>query len=429
MQENKKAIRLLLAANIISGISQGITMLAIPWYFSGMQQQSGLFAKIYVFSNFLSLFWGLYAGTLVDRYNRKHLFLGINVAGMLLIGGVAAYGWWQGSLSWVGPAIAFLTTVFIYNVHFPAMYAFAQEITPKEEYKKITSLLEIQGQITWTISGGLAAVLLSGFDGIVTIGTTVITLPFTIAPWKIYEVFTLDAATYVVALLLIATIAHRAVIARNTDTTALHRRLLNGIHYLRQHKPMFIFGNASLFVFLSILIHSTIINPLYVTHYLHKSAGVYASADMVFSMGALLAGFFAAKIIRDEALITSIIFLNCLAAIMFTVHVFNQNMLWYFFTYFIIGMCNSAIRIQRVTYFFHHISNDIIGRTGSVFFMLNVVERMLLTALLSLPFFQTGGNIAYANGILAVICLSGAFLIFIYKKELNSTSIVAESEQ
>ena len=56
----------------------------------------------------------------------------------------------------------FIMTVVFYNVHFPNLYAFLQEIVPPASYGKITSAVEIQNQLAFVLSGGLAAVLLEG---------------------------------------------------------------------------------------------------------------------------------------------------------------------------------------------------------------------------------------------------------------------------
>ena len=72
--KNKQAITLLFIANIISGFAQGISMLAIPWYFADILGMSSTYAKGYAILTFISLFWSLYSGTLVDRYSRKNSF-------------------------------------------------------------------------------------------------------------------------------------------------------------------------------------------------------------------------------------------------------------------------------------------------------------------------------------------------------------------
>jgi DHA3 family macrolide efflux protein-like MFS transporter len=150
--QNSRAIFLLLLANSVSGVAQGIAMLAVPWYFTGVIQSEGLFGKVYLWVTAISLFWGLYAGTIIDRYDRKKIFLGINLAGLTVISTITAIGFYQQSLHWFFVAAVFGSTAFIYNIHFPNLYAFAQEITDKKQYAKVTSLLEIQGQLTFTIA-------------------------------------------------------------------------------------------------------------------------------------------------------------------------------------------------------------------------------------------------------------------------------------
>ena len=87
--KNRYTISLLFLANIISGFAQGISMVAIPWYFVKVADNAEYFANSYLLITFLTLFWGIYAGTLVDRYSRKKLFIIINVVCGILIGAVA----------------------------------------------------------------------------------------------------------------------------------------------------------------------------------------------------------------------------------------------------------------------------------------------------------------------------------------------------
>ena len=63
--KNVRAIRLLLFANFISEISQGISMISIPLYFA-TNQLSNWFNVAYASITVVSLFWSLYGGTLID---------------------------------------------------------------------------------------------------------------------------------------------------------------------------------------------------------------------------------------------------------------------------------------------------------------------------------------------------------------------------
>ena len=97
--QNKQAITLLFLANIISGLAQGISMVAIPWYFVKVVELPELFASAYIIITFLTLFWGLYAGTLIDRYSRKKLFIIINVVCGVCIGSISLYGFYMNHLA------------------------------------------------------------------------------------------------------------------------------------------------------------------------------------------------------------------------------------------------------------------------------------------------------------------------------------------
>lgn len=88
---NGRSLNYLFAANAISGFAQGISMLAIPWYFS-TQHLSQYFNIGYGVVTVIIIFWGLYAGTLVDRYNRKKVFLLLNLICGALFFLIAAIG-------------------------------------------------------------------------------------------------------------------------------------------------------------------------------------------------------------------------------------------------------------------------------------------------------------------------------------------------
>ena len=422
--QNSRAIFLLLLANSVSGVAQGIAMLAVPWYFTGVIQSEGLFGKVYLWVTAISLFWGLYAGTIIDRYDRKKIFLGINLAGLTVISTITAIGFYQQSLHWFFVAVVFGSTAFIYNIHFPNLYAFAQEITDKKQYAKVTSLLEIQGQLTFTIAGGIAAILLNGIDGQFEFIGQQIQLPFVVQPWKIYEIFSLGTVAYLITFLLIYRIQSMPVVDRNIDTGSLLERMNVGFDFLRKHPPIFHFGNASLLLFLTILIFGTYVATMYVKSFLGAAGDVYAIGDMTFSIGALIAGFVSTRIFGERKAVQGIIILSALAGVMYLVMIGSKSIYVFFLDNFIIGACNAAVRIQRVTYMFHHIPNKVIGRTGSIFFVINVVLRFGLIGLFTIPFFHEAENIVYAVAILAGICFAAAVILAANYKRLTQVKTV-----
>ncbi|HLP50336.1 MAG TPA: MFS transporter [Chitinophagales bacterium] len=423
--KNSRAIFLLLLANSISGVAQGISMLAIPWYFTGVIHQEGLFGKAYFVTTALSLFWGVYAGTLIDRYDRKRIFLVMNLAGLFILSSVTLIGFKNDSLPWYLVAFIFCTTVFIYNIHFPNLYAFAQEITAKEDYGRVTSLLEIQGQITFTIAGGLAAILLTGIQNHFSVFGFHMALPFNFQAWKIHEIFAIDAFTYLIAFAIIYRIKSLPIAEKKTDTTQLRERLKTGLIFLRKHPLLLHFGNASLLVFLTVLIFGTYVQPSYVNRFLQKGGDVFALGDMAFSMGAVIAGFITTRLFSESKAVFSIIMLSIISGCMYLVMALNNVVYLYFAANFVIGACNAAIRIQRITYLFHHIPNHVIGRANSILFVISVFLRLCLIGTFSLAFFHQGVNVVYAVGTMAVVCFAGAAILWAnYQKLIKQPDVV-----
>ena len=77
--------------------------------------------------------------------------------------------------------LVFGVTIFNYNVHYPNLYAFGQEITEKKNYGKLNSYIEVQGQVTSVLAGAFAAILLTGTVGnSLEIGGFSFSLPFNI---------------------------------------------------------------------------------------------------------------------------------------------------------------------------------------------------------------------------------------------------------
>ena len=144
--KNKPAFLYVFLANAISGISQGMMMIAITWYINNTVDQPDLYNVLFLGSSIISIIWGPYAGSLIDRYDRRKIMIAINALRgvyMMLCAGTALV---FNDVPIFLVCGIFIITVVFYNVHFPNLYAFLQEIVPPNSYGKITSAVEIQNQ-------------------------------------------------------------------------------------------------------------------------------------------------------------------------------------------------------------------------------------------------------------------------------------------
>ena len=416
--QNKSALYLLIAANAVSGFAQGISMLAIPWYFSDILDASSTFGVIYGIATFLTLFWGLYVGTLVDRYPRKNIFLLITLAGALIIGSVAVVGFYLGEVPMPLIGLVFCATLFIYNVHYPTLYAFGQEITEKKNYGKINSIIEVQGQATSVLSGAFAAILITGVDQAFLSNIGLENLNFTIEPWGLHEIFLMDACTYFLAFLLILMIKYQAVVTKIVDTGSILQRLKQGASFLKNNPLLFHFGIGSYAIFAMLLIHIHQLMPIYVDNHLGDNSAVYAGAEMLYAVGALLSGIGIRWVFKNTNTVKAIIIMMVMSLIVFEITAFTQSSAVLIFVCFVLGLTNAGTRVLRITYLFNHIPNHLIGRTGSVFQTLNVMIRFAFITLFSLTFFATGSNITWSYFIIGLFIFISIFPLLIYYKKL-----------
>ena len=420
--KNKQAITLLFAANIISGLAQGISMIAIPWYFVKIVAKPEVFATAYLIITFLILFWGLYAGTLIDRYSRKKLFILINIICGLFIGSIGLYGWHTGYLSDIFVVLVFAITIFNYNVHYPNLYAFGQEITKKENYGKLNSYIEIQGQVTSVLAGAVAAILLTGtVDGDLQIAGINFTLPFTIEAWAIYEVFLLDAFTYFLVILFFIFMKYDSVAKEKIDVGSLISRFKQGFNYLYKKPIIFVFGVASYMLFAFTLVQIHVVLPSYVNNFLNMGADVYASSEIYYSIGAIFSGVLILRIFKNLSTVSSVIILMFTVSLAFFLMAIYK-ILWVFFIgSLILGVTNAGVRILRTTYIFNHVPNNLIGRTNSVFNSLNIMIRMILIGMFALQFFHSDDNIRYAYFIGSALILLAIIVLLLWHKRILSS--------
>ena len=389
-------------------------MVAIPFYlvaYKGEEDGKFLNTIMMVVITTLTLFWGTYAGSLVDRYNRKRIFQVMNVVDGLLLTLIATYGLVTGSLPFPLIALTALTTIFMYNVHYPNTYAFVQELTEPRYYQRINAVIELQGQLTNFFGMIVGGVLLSGLPAL------------SIAPWSLQKIILLDGGTYFISFLIISTIPYKPPKDRIVDKGAVWNRIYQGFKYLMSNRPLMIFGICSYVLFFTLIVLLQAIMPIYVNDYLGlaKAEGglVYSSFKGVYSLGAFAAGLtgtiFTTWVQRTN-LIKFIIFLMFIAGGLYISWGLSESAGWLVMGAFLMGIANAGIRILRITYLIRIVPNHMIGRVSAFFQVINVTMRLIMLLILLLPFFtgkENGANITYAMIIMGCAVLVSAIVIMI----------------
>ncbi len=403
--KNRSAIILLFIANSISGVAQGISMIAIPWYFA-KEEIMGQFGLIYGLATVLSLAWSPYSGLLVDKYNRKHIFLVITTVSGLLLLSVSYLGFYQEGLPWFLVGLVFMFTFFNYNVHYPNLYAFVQEISEPKYFGRITSAIEVQGQLTTMMAGAFAAILLEGTEnGWWNIFGFRISAPFDIHSWTIYEIFLMDGLTYVLGFFIILAIRFQPIAERKKEVGNLLKKMKTGFNYLKEHPDILLFGIASHSIFVVILVTTFYLSPIYVETHLGKTGDVFATSNMWYAAGAVFAGMAIRRIFQRTNIPFSIILMTLGTALLYAVLAMTKSVFLFYALFLILGICNAGTRVQRITYLFNHLPNQVYGRASSIFFLSNILFRIFFIALFTWMISNLAENVVFTFGILSVFLL------------------------
>ncbi len=414
---NKKAITLLFIANAISGVAQGISMISIPWFFS-QQNSLATFGIVYLLTNVLSMFWVPITGTIVDKYDRRKIFLTITATVGTIILGFALAGHIMDGLPLALVGSVFVITFLNYNIHYPCLYAFIQEITEPKNYNKMTSVLEVIGQCTTIMAGAGATLLLEGTQGgILKIFGFQINIGVDITPWAIHKIFLLDSFTYFISFCIISFITYEAVKVRKKETGNVLDRIKTGMRYLDKNRSILWFGILSFIVFTAMLLEAFYLGVSYVSNQLQQSGDVYANSKMAYSLGAIILGLSITTILKKVNIPLFITILTMAMASIFVSLSYVQSVYFFFAMMLLIGIINAGVRVSRITFLFRKVPNHFFGRAGSIFFIFNVVLRIIFLAIFSLAYFQIENNIVVAYRITGVLLLvSGVLLILKYKE-------------
>ncbi|MBX9850603.1 MAG: MFS transporter [Cytophagaceae bacterium] len=427
--KNKRALTILFTANAISGFAQGLTMLSIPWYFQTNDKFS-LFMSAFIIITLGSLFWGLYSGTLVDGFNRKDVFLGTNFMGGLIVLSVASLGFREGVLPISLILLVYTTTLYGYIIHFPNLYAFAQEVTEPKDYTRVVSYIEIVSQATAMTSAALGGILLDGINVVDTIPVLNIPYEIHIERWELHEIFLMDAIAFFASFVIVIFIKYQPI-SKNMaiDEGDLKDRLKVGYNYLMSNKLVTIFGVCAYSIFIVVLVEIFVLLFLYIHNHLQEGADVLGFSEMMFASGSLFSGVIIRYLMSKFTIPKSIIILTFLTTLAFFVASFTKDV-WIFYLFCVlIGFTNAGSRIFRVSYLFNLVPNEVTGRVNSIFNVVTTLCRVIFTLIFLLPFFKDGSNVTNAYFFLGLFTLtSGIILTYLYKPLLKLTENIASDQ-
>lgn len=358
-------VQRLLVANTLGSIGSGVTIFSVPWLLVHRPGGNAAYGWITIATTIVLFAIMPYYGAWVDRHSRKTALLASEAWGCFATITMAVVGLALGQFATWQLMTTYFCGMLYYTLHYPAKFAMIQQMFDRSQYQSLTGLLEIQGQTAMMIAGGLGGWLVEHVP--------------------LWAILLFDAATYLTSFLIQATLPYEPThlatrpssLAAPAAKPSVWGAVAEGWRWLQDRPQLTIFLTCSLMPFI-IVMAGNYLFPIYVAQTLHASALYFAGGEIVFAIGAILAGFVLPRLISQHSAASTI------PATMFSyfVGLVIITLLPHPFIFLaasvLLGFGNAGCRVARSALLLNIVPNEMMGRVGGFY---NVFDRVLRTLL------------------------------------------------
>jgi len=302
----RKALRFVFAANVVSMIGSGMNAAAVAWYILQATHSEialGTFAVVQTLPAVLLL---PFTGVIIDREDRRRLVMMLDAARAVVILTVSMLAFAGKAKVWELYAMNMLVAAGFW-MFWPTITALIQELTPGDEFVHANTFLLAGVQGGWLIAGAIVGFVYNkiGLGGVLLI----------------------DVSTYVVSFLCYFAVRkgkhvvprpaelRTDIVAAESAVAKFFREMREGIQFLRGHREIVMLG-VSWALFLSAMMTGVVVTPPLSEHF-HAGAVGYGWLNGGWGVGAFVSAFYAPLFIKKFGARRSIaISLGLLAVLM-----------------------------------------------------------------------------------------------------------------
>ena len=375
-----RGMRLLFTANLVSMIGSGMNAAAVIWYILQATHSEVSLGLLVALQTLPSLVLLPFTGVVIDREDRRHLMMCLDVARGLIILLVAILALMHRVQVWQLYGMTILVAVGFW-MFWPTINALVQELSPEEKLLDSNSLMLAAVQGGWVLAGAVVGFVYNkiGLGGILL----------------------LDCATYVVSIACVyhvrkgrVTVTHfkpeSAEAVPQTPVARYIHELVEGIRYVHQNVRVRWLGLAwSLFI-AAMMTQGVISAPLS-DRILHRGAVGYGWINAGWALGAFTSMFYASQFIRRQGAHRSVtITLSVIAIALLLL----PQIPWIVLTvpiYFVMGSGRGIGGIAIQSEMMEMVPKYFMGRTQNTFFFLSSALQ-ICTALIA-------GEAAHRDGL------------------------------
>src|SRR6266849_1317082 len=363
----KKSLRFVFGANVVSMIGSGMNTAAVAWYILQATHSTialGTFAVVQTIPAILLL---PFTGVVIDREDRRRLVMMLDAARAVVILAVSILAFAGRARVWELYAMNTLVAAGFW-MFWPTITALIQELTPGDEFVHANTFLLAGVQGGWLIAGAIVGFAYNkiGLGGVLLI----------------------DVSTYVVSFLCYFAVRkgrhvvprpselHADIIAAETAVQKFFREMREGVQFLREHREIAVLG-LSWALFLSAMMTGIVVTAPLADQILHKGAVGYGWLNGGWGVGAFVSAFYAPMFIKKFGARRSIaISLGTLAVLMAAAPLAPVLMLAVLI-YALMGSGRGITGVAMNTSLMEQIPQHFMGRVQNTFYAAGTALQVL----------------------------------------------------
>lgn len=403
---NQRNLYLLLFSNALASVGAGVAMIAVPWILAKQLGGGVLLSSLATILNVALFLLTPLIGPIVDLYSRKKLMISLRIVfcfGLIVIYIILKSN--VESSDTISMVIYYCIGTAFYALNIPIRTAFVQELFDPAQYISVNSMLEVENQCAAVITGVIAI--------------------FTIETYGVESVVVLNAACYLIAIILLFLIPHEISNVKSNVDGGVVQSLLEGVHVAIQSPRYMAMLMASSIPYVVIITY-TVLHPIAISNILGASSSTYALVEMLFAIGAIVGGIVVGNRLKQSKNISVLLKYSLL---LFSATAIAQSLFpnyWGFICIaFLFGFWNSVVRILRQTLLMQGASVNDVGRITALLQSFIMLMRALSIFIVTLVI--TNSSINNAISFVALLSIIGSCTYIFVSNAKNKSSIVRKT--
>ena len=400
-------------ANLLSSLGTGLTTFLIPWLLITGKNGEQIYTYITISTTLLIFLLTPTLGTFIDTYARKKITLLCEFIGMTLITITLIFTIIQGEINLIFLILILVIQSLYDNTIYSAISGWTQNIFNKNEYNKVNSILEVQGQAALMLSAGLTALIVGKIN--------------------IEYILIFNIITYLLAMFFYSKLPKENEL-NNTLPTRHGKNPIKSTYKEFMYSLQFIKSNKLLIIFLFIttipgiiILVGNYLNPIFIYTFLNEAPSIQGASSVIFAIGAMFGGIFPLYLLKKTDHYSAIKITNIIFLLSFILIVLFPLTGIFLASRILAGLSNSATRVLRKDVLFTTIPNHLIGRINTTLNSIGLFTRLILIT--TFGFIIAQDNIIYGYYLICILLIISIVTMFFFKEEkMKSYTLEGQAE-